>query len=472
MKTSILYKNPLSLTGCTGDRLSSDGALGRAAEYFCPDGERRGYFLQILAKPLIEKEDLCFRRDILRDLRRYPDLEPSLREWSERFSDLYRSHKNLRKETRREGEIDRDTLAAINNLRISQAVCLKRCILFLRDAYDRLSGEYASEGLNRLKENFEKAALCPEAEETLRLCTEIENSDFRETDLRIVFNEEGSVAQCEILYNPRDRLAAERKGFSFFKKEPPRPTSRTFEVLPRELLYVAAKESTASLEQFCTELFSRFETVGKELSFYRTALDYEAAMKRRGVVLSDPEVGAATEFSGLSDLLLILSEDPKKVVSNRFAPKKGALIFGKNSGGKTVFLRSLIAAQLLAQGGLPIPATGSMKLYRRMESFFAEAEQDLRTDRAGRFEQEVRQMAKLLDGEPENALFFFNEPFQTTDPREGAEGLAGILRHLSALGADWVTVTHLKELRDLFSVDEVEILTAQEGFRILPEHKS
>ena len=469
MKTSILYKNPLSLTGCTGDRLSSDGALERAAEYFCPDGERRRYFLQILALPLTEAEDIGYRREILRDFRRNPKLEPSLREWAEGFAELLHSHKNLRKETRREGEIDRDALAAINNLRISQAVCLKRCILFLRDAYGRLSEEYGSEGLNRLKEAFGRAALCPEAEETLKLCTEIENSDFRETDLRIVINDEGGVGQCEILYNPRDQLTEERKRFSLFKKEPPRPTSRTFEVLPRELLYVAAKKSTESLEQFCTELFSRFENLGKEISFYRTVLDYEAAMQDRGIALSDPEIGNATALTDLSDLLLLLSEGRKKVVPNNFTQKKGTLVFGKNSGGKTVFLRSLMAAQLLAQGGLPIPGKGTVKLYQRMDSVFAEGERDLRTDRAGRFEQEVRQMASLLEEEPKNALFFFNEPFQTTDPGEGAEGLAGILRHLTALGTDWIAVTHLKELQDLFSDDGADLLTAEEGYKILPQ---
>ena len=128
-----------------------------------------------------------------------------------------------------------------------------------------------------------------------------------------------------------------------------------------------------------------------------------------------------------------------------------------------------MAAQLLAQGGLPIPGKGTVKLYQRMDSVFAEGERDLRTDRAGRFEQEVRQMASLLEEEPKNALFFFNEPFQTTDPGEGAEGLAGILRHLTALGTDWIAVTHLKELQDLFSDDGADLLTAEEGYKILPQ---
>jgi len=470
VKPSLLFESPQSGTGTVGEDLFRHAALDRTAERFCPDGERRKIFLQILASPLTDEKELTFRREIRNDLRNNPDTEPALREWTKGFAELVRTHKHLRKDLRREAGSAGDAIATANNLRIAQAVCLKRAILFLRDALSRLSGKYESKGILRLKAALEESAARPEAEEILDLCNKIENLHLNETEFRIVLTEDGEAGQCETVYSPRKKESEERKKFTLFHREPPRPTFRTMELLSEELICGALRDSSYVLDRLCEELFSRFENLGTELSFYRTVLDYESFMQERGAVLSDPEAGTVTRLTGLSDPYLVLTEGARKVIANDYQPKEGAgtLIFGQNGGGKTVFLRALMTAQVFAQAGLPIPAQGSVRLYAKMNSVFAEAENDAGTDRAGRFEQEVRQIASLLEEDPGNSVFFFNEPFQTTDPKEGSVGLSAILRHLSSLSTDWVTVTHLQDLKKELS-GEALVLTAREGYRILPE---
>lgn len=417
----------------------------------------------------MHKNDIEYRREILEDLKRNPNTEPSLRAWAEEFAELIKTHKMLRKDARRSGTTDRDAVAAANNVRITQAICLKRGILFLRDALTRLCGDYNSEGLKRLKEALETIATAPESEDLLYLCGQIENTLLNETSYRLTLTEEGAVARCEPIYPQRTPPKEEKRRFSLFRREVAPAPYRGTSFLSAELIGNAVKESSGLLEQLCEELFSRFGEIGKELSFYRTALEYETCMTEKGATLIYPKIASYTSLTDLCDPFLLLSQSAKKVVKNDYIPKKakGTLIFGKNSGDKTVFLRSVMTAQLLAQGGLPISAKGVIHPYARMDSIFAEAETDSKTDRAGRFEQEVRQTAKILEKTTKDTILFFNEPFQTTDPREGAVGLAGILRHLSENGVHWITVTHLKDLKTAFW-GRCLILTAQDGYRIMP----
>ena len=155
-------------------------------------------------------------------------------------------------------------------------------------------------------------------------------------------------------------------------------------------------------------------------------------------------------------------EDPSSVVPNDFVIEQatdGLLVFGDNGNGKTVYLRSIGTMQLLAQAGLPIPCeSAEITLFSPIATQFSEAEKDFFEDNdAGRFEQEVRELAAMVDTLKEGALVFLNETFQSTAYEEGAEGLYHLLKYFSSLNIRWILVSHLRHLKDVFGSSEAKV---------------
>lgn len=147
----------------------------------------------------------------------------------------------------------------------------------------------------------------------------------------------------------------------------------------------------------------------------------------------------------------------------------GLLVFGNNGSGKTVYLRSIGTMQILAQAGLPIPCeSAEITLFSQLATQFSEAEKEFcEGNDAGRFEQEVRELAAMVDTLKEGSLVFLNETFQSTAYAEGAEGLYHLLKHFSALSIRWILVSHLRQLEEMFDNNEATILHTAEGYKIV-----
>ncbi|MPM63677.1 Endonuclease MutS2 [bioreactor metagenome] len=139
---------------------------------------------------------------------------------------------------------------------------------------------------------------------------------------------------------------------------------------------------------------------------------------------------------------------------------KGVLIKGKNNSGKTVFLRSIGTAQLFAQAGLPVCAeSASISIRRGLYTHFAAAEKELNGyQSAGRFEQEVSDIADIVRKAESCSLVLMNETFQTTSYSEGAEGIFNILKYFEEMNITWVFVSHLNDIFKMFSCDGSRIM--------------
>lgn len=133
------------------------------------------------------------------------------------------------------------------------------------------------------------------------------------------------------------------------------------------------------------------------------------------------------------------------------AKREGLLIRGKNNSGKTVYLRSAGTAQIFAQSGLPITAKSARISARNgIYAQFSRAEESFtQNDSAGRFEAEVRDIARIIGEIEPNSLLLLNETFQTTAFSEAAEAMRDILEAVSRAGVKWIFVTHLLKLIDL-----------------------
>lgn len=144
-------------------------------------------------------------------------------------------------------------------------------------------------------------------------------------------------------------------------------------------------------------------------------------------------------------------------------------MFGNNGSGKTVYLRSIGTMQILAQAGLPIPCeSAEITLFSQLATQFSEAEKEFcEGNDAGRFEQEVRELAAMVDTLKEGSLVFLNETFQSTAYAEGAEGLYHLLKHFSALNIRWILVSHLRQIEEMFEPNEATVLHTTEGYKIV-----
>ena len=100
------------------------------------------------------------------------------------------------------------------------------------------------------------------------------------------------------------------------------------------------------------------------------------------------------------------------------------------------------------QAGLPVLAeSATMSIRRGFFSHFSSAEEEfLKGDARGRFDQEAREIASILDRLTPYSLLLLNETFQTTSYKEGTKSIYDILRFMPKLKTKYVFVTHLTAL--------------------------
>ena len=255
-----------------------------------------------------------------------------------------------------------------------------------------------------------------------------------------------------------------KKGFSLFKnaKETAYPCERlrhTNDDLYESLSVSALSDLSELFGKISEQIFEKYGLISRELVFYDVALKYINVLSSMKVPICYPTFSKDQQINvkNLYDLYLLISRSrPAEVIPNDLMLEQdfeGLLVFGNSGSGKTVYLRSIGTMQVLAQAGLPIPCErAEIPLFSQLATQFSEAEKEFcEGNNAGRFEQEVRDLAEMVDTLKEGALVFLNETFQSTAYAEGAEGLYHLLKHFSALNIRWILVSHLHQLISIFN---------------------
>ncbi len=460
-------------------------SLDRSFGVICPPRAAREVFLSVLLRLTDDVEEIRYRQGVLEEFMKFPHLEERLLSLFLRFEEMRISQKEAKKDLLSLNASGRATLDSIRNILQTKALSLKRTLLFVK-GFGELLAEYPlkSEGLLRLREGCDEIFRSPRCEEMLSHCSRYENfSTAGFLDFRYQLNDEGRIEAYGFVPHRYIHVAdpdLKKKGFALFKKE----RSPTEEV-PCERVYPMendfyGKMAVSALSELSSlfadtekQIVDRFSMVYDDLLFYDAALRYVRKLEEVGVPYCFPTLNREnrTKVSGLYDLyLLTASNRGETIVPNDFAPcdKGGTVVFGVGGSGKTVYLRSVATMQLLAQAGLPIPCDyGEVGVYTQIATQFSEAEKEFcEGNEAGRFEQEVRELAKMVDTLRDGAMVFLNETFQSTSYAEGAEGLYDILMHFSERNIRWVLVSHLRQLEDAFDSHKAEVLHSMEGFRI------
>jgi len=144
-------------------------------------------------------------------------------------------------------------------------------------------------------------------------------------------------------------------------------------------------------------------------------------------------------------------------------PRRVAVITGPNTGGKTVLLKTIGLLTLLAQSGIPIPASPGtvLTVFPKVRSDIGEEqsiEQSLST-----FSSHMTNIVGVLQEADEQTLVLLDELGAGTDPQEGAALGLAILERLLEIGATSAVATHLTPLKH-FSVSHPGVLSCSLEF--------
>ena len=128
------------------------------------------------------------------------------------------------------------------------------------------------------------------------------------------------------------------------------------------------------------------------------------------------------------------------------AAQKVLVISGPNTGGKTVVLKTVGVAALMAQAGLPVPAVlARLPVFGRVLADIG----DLQSIEASlsTFSAHVANLRSMAEAAGPGDLVLADELGGSTDPEEGAALAIAVLEHFRARGATAVVTTHQSRLK-------------------------
>lgn len=150
------------------------------------------------------------------------------------------------------------------------------------------------------------------------------------------------------------------------------------------------------------------------------------------------------------------------------------LVTGPNSGGKTRLLQSVGLSQLLAQGGLFVPArAASLSL---APCLVVSLIQETRADQSeGRLGMELLRIRELFEDLPPGSMVILDELCSGTNPSEGEEIFELVLRMLTKLSPQTFITTHFlafaNRLEAERSIDALRFLQVELGIGQKPTYQ-
>ena len=507
MKLSFLYPDGITTKGALNGNEPNLGRIGARTLYhlsldktFADIYEEdfpRSVLLKVLSMPSTDPAVITYRQQLLQAFAADPAFFPELQDLYGRFRGLRDSHDRERQAMMR--QIHNSTAGAsaqtLKNLLQANALTLKRCLSFVRDIADLFADfhiggdDCKSTALKRLCRETSEISKSAAYDRLTALCKRFEDMGIDAIyDFHATLGDSGQIELCRMIDHKYLHIIdpdnqPRRRWFSRRVEEEDTGSCVRIHMIEDttydKLMSVPLQLLAEQLDTLSDQLFDRFCHIADELPFYDVALAYLRTCRIKEIKLCYPAVSHGMDYDirALSDLALLVDENhtepviPNTIGGDTDGTHKGMIVFGENNSGKTVFLRSLGTAQLLAQSGLPIPAEAAkMPICTQIMTQFSEAEKEFeRGNDAGRFEQEVRELASVIDDLDSGALILLNETFQTTAYDEGAEGLYHILNYFTARKIRFLLVSHLHQLEGRFTSNEVGVYRTQPGYKVCAE---
>lgn len=319
----------------------------------------------------------------------------------------------------------------------------------LRRAAEQYAQEFRSPGFSRMFTML----LDELSEEYLRnIESHLDRLGFKGGMLISAGLGEGNTLTSPVLLKPKPSRWRQRVAVSG-------RTAMSFEISTRdegglqvlEHLQSRAINSVAnSLAQSAEHVRGFFQLLESELAFYVGCINLRDRLMELGapMCLPDglPETELALSASGLYDIGLCLRSGQAVVGNDLQADGKALVVItGANQGGKSTFLRSLGLAQVMMQAGMFVPAFRlRASLCGGVFTHFKREEDATMT--RGKFDDELKRMSDIAEMVTSRGLLLCNEPFASTNEREGSEIAREVLKAFTDAQVRVVLVTHMFEL--------------------------
>ena len=138
------------------------------------------------------------------------------------------------------------------------------------------------------------------------------------------------------------------------------------------------------------------------------------------------------------------------------------IISGPNTGGKTVSLKTLGLLSLMAQAGIPVPATeAELPLFTSVYADIGDAQSIERN--LSSFSAHVVNLDRISREATAGSLVLLDELGAATDPEEGAALAVAIATHFLKLNTWCCITTHLTSLK-VYAANHAGVLNAAVGF--------
>jgi hypothetical protein len=205
-----------------------------------------------------------------------------------------------------------------------------------------------------------------------------------------------------------------------------------------------------ALAQSTDHILAFFTMLRWELGFYLGCLNLHAELSRKDLPLCFPTPMVADELRlttrDLYDTTLGVRLD-SGVVGNDLSADGASLVMitGTNQGGKSTFLRSIGAAQLMMQAGMFCAASSYTASISPAVFTHFEREEDAGMEK-GKLDEELVRLSEIVDQLEPRSLVLFNESFASTNEREGAQIARQIIDALREAGIRVAFVTHMYQL--------------------------
>ena len=187
-----------------------------------------------------------------------------------------------------------------------------------------------------------------------------------------------------------------------------------------------------------------------ELGFYLGCMNLRDELTKRLIPTCFPvptPIGTPRfQCRGLRDVALCLTTSKKVTGNDADADGKALIVItGANEGGKSTFLRSVGAAQLMMQAGMFVAAEEFSANVRDGVFTHFKREEDA-TLKRGKLDEELARMSAIVEYIGSTSLLLCNESFASTNAREGSQIARGIVHAMVESGVKVFFVTHLYDL--------------------------
>ena len=224
----------------------------------------------------------------------------------------------------------------------------------------------------------------------------------------------------------------------------------------RQSAYEAEREEERILRKFSRAIAERGEDAMASLQAAAN-LDVAVARGRLSIKIGGVRPNAASDSDDVSEEPLLsliearhplLGEEAVPVSLHLDAKRRGLVITGPNTGGKTVALKTLGLMALMHQSGIQIPAREA-SILPVFDGVYADIGDAQSIDRSvSTFSSHMERVIKILSCATSDSLVLLDELGTGTDPEEGSALARAILDRLVSDGVWTCVTTHHRQVSE------------------------